>query len=60
MNFSVDYRDKLWVKRAKLFYLVPVFIVAYPFMVVYYGVKECGNPFPIIRDIWIATEIDQG
>lgn len=52
MGFKVEITDSLKVRRLKLLYLTPLALIFYPFMVIYLGIIEVGNPLEDIVEAW--------
>lgn len=52
MSFRINYGDSKKSILLKLIYLIPYVIIAYIPAVIYLGIKEVGNPFSDIVNIW--------
>lgn len=48
MKFKITHKDSKCIFLLKLIYLIPFSIITYPFLVIYTGIIEIGNP---IKDL---------
>lgn len=52
MKFKISYNDSKKIILLKLIYLIPFCLVMYIPGVIYLGIKEVGNPFDSILQVY--------